>query len=412
MRTHESPKVDAAFRAFIAYALFLAAAALNAETAPERFARLYGAATSWSQRLGLIEEMVAANDPGLAVNFGAVLEGALTVERSRLDSNEQGYFDKALIAVSGALGRAGRIESAESLFRVATYAADPVARSEAIIALGRMRAKAYAEEISKILSRANAGIAAGTGAGSSSGQTAVDRTAAEKLAYGCVVSLGLMGELSGWREVFVASQAWYGPVVRKAAEQSLADMVSDPTEAVITVMKEEASGKGELALRYEMSSKAGTNGKAKAAIAAMTAGRTKDAGSSQDRAAAKSLRIAGIRALASLRVADGVPVQALRESWRLGDADERLAVLDALGANGSDAAADELYSIIEEMDQARRIGNVREDSDRMMKAALLSAGLSGNIRLKPVIQTVIDNDKWASGVLIAAYEAMEAIGSP
>ncbi len=413
MRIHASS--GAALRkAFACVALSLAAIGA-AQTQAERYSRRLRDAVDWGERKAVLEEMRDSKDASLAAAFGAVLDQALGVERSRLDALEREQYDASLAIVCAALGAARRLESREGLFRLASSSAAPVVRSEALIALGRMRAREYASQIAEILARANEGISgsagagSGVGAGGRSGPT--DRDAAETVAYGCVVSLGAMGGIVGWREVLVASQGRYGPLVRKAAEQSLASMAADPTEAVIVSIDAEAPAIGESALRYEMASSASPAAKTRAAIAAISAGRAKDAGTFQERAAARALRISGVNALSAIGGNDPAPAPLLRESWRKGDGDERIAVIKALGSNQSAACVDELYSIIEELDQARRIGNAREDSERLMRAALASAGRSKNRRLEPVVRTVLANAAWTGAVKAAANEALASMGA-
>jgi hypothetical protein len=91
------------------------------------------------------------------------------------------------------------------------------------------------------------------------------------------------------------------------------------------------------------------------------------------------------------------------------DDEERLLGLAALGASGSDAAAAALRAVILRLDEEQRSGITSETRNRMAKAAIENAGLTKNKAVKSALASVVANDKWSGGIILAAQAAIKAI---
>ncbi len=383
-------------RAAAAAALMAVLAPLAADVSMDVYGMLYRSSANWARKYSILEEVAASENPASGDILASALREAVGMERESLTPIEREYYDRILRLACAGLGVLRRVESAPDVFAVARSKLDALVRAEAVIALGRMRSLAHLEEITRMLATAN--LRAGE-----------DREAEEKLAYACIVALGKMGDLRGWRDVFVASRGWYSQRTRDAAEQSLISMVPDPAPAIRSIIELEEPVLGEQALKYHMASRAMDASKADMAAYAFWSGFNKAARDQREKAAAKSLRMSALGYLASLGDQEAKRVPDYRAAWPTVDGDERILILNALGVNATDAAAGLLYVIIEELDQARRIGNVKEDTDRLAKAALQNAALTGKKSLIPAVIAVTDNPKWSSGVLIFAYEALSAL---
>jgi hypothetical protein len=367
--------------------------------ADESFAvyqRLFQKATTLKQKYSIMMSLTEMNDPQTASVMADAVRSAMLVDRARLSAQDRDYFDKVLRLSIAGLGTYKALDMQDQLMTIAVSDGDVLVRAEALIALGRMRALKHVERMSLLLKDLN------LGAGD-------DKDGMEKLAGGAIVGLGKMGDIRGWEQVFFASQGWYSRRVKQSAEESLLSMVDDPTEAVKKIIDAEPPPLKLAALDYETASKAPAAKKSEVAVLAFKEGAGNAGQTAQDKTAYKYLRQTAMEQLIANGYKDGAIVEDFHAAWAVADQDERLLIMAALGANGSDRAADELSAIITAYNLQREQDAVKEETDRMAKAALQNAAKTGNQRVLAAVVSVTMNDKWSGGVLLAANEAQKAL---
>jgi hypothetical protein len=230
------------------------------------------------------------------------------------------------------------------------------------------------------------------------------------VAFGAILSLEKLKDPRGFAPVFFAADAWYSQRVRQQAERSLPAIADDPTDAIKEILALESPARRIRALSAEVASKAADPRKIDTANLALAIGHEKVP---IDRAEARlfaDLRKTALRALLALRAKGDGPVAGCKASYEKGyDDEERLLGLAALGVNGGDGAAAALRDVILKLNADQRSGLGDEIRNRMAKAAIENAGLSRNPLVKPALASVVANDKWSGGVILAAQNALKAM---
>jgi hypothetical protein len=385
-------------RPFAIVVLALAVSAgVHADETTEIYQMLFKQADGLQQKYAAAVNLVGLNDKATAPILASALEELLLVQQGYSSLVDQELYGQTIRVLSQALGSYKYSPAAPFLWDVAQAVPDVLARAEAIMALGRMRALDYAERIAGKLRDLNL-------------QPTEDRDAGEKLAYACIVSLDKLKDLRGFSPVFFAADAWYSQRVRQQAALALPNISEDPTDPIVEILGSESPERKLRALQAETASKAAPARKIAAAALALDLGHSK---APRDRAEAKvfaDLRKLALRSLVAYKAKGADAVDGCSSSYAKGaDDEERLLALTALGANGEDAAATALRGIILQLNEDQKAGLTDETRNRMAKAAIENAGIAKNKLLKPALLAVSMNVKWSGSVTLAAQAALKAM---
>jgi HEAT repeat protein len=385
-------------RLFAAALLGLAAAAICAadETA-EIYQMLYAQAQGLQQKNAAAVQLVGLGDKTTAPILASALQELLLQQQSYSSGLDQDLYGSTVRIVAQALGDYKYAPAAPFLWQAAQSVPDSLARAEAIISLGKLRALDYVERIALMLRDLNL-------------QPAADRDKGEKLAYGCIVALGKFKDPRGFSPVFFAADAWYSQRVRQQASQALPDISDDPTDPIKAILAVESPERRLRALQAEIASKASLGRKVETAILALGIGHSKLPLDKNEAKVFGDLRKLALRSLAAYKASGPDPVELCAASYTDGaDDEERLLALAALGANGSDSAAAALRDIILKLNEDQKMGVTDETRNRMAKAAIDNAGLARNKALRPALLAVTINNTWSGGVILAAQAALKAL---
>ncbi len=368
-----------------------------ADEEAEVYRQIYLGAEGLQQKHGAALSLIELKDRGIAPVLAEALGELLLNQNSYLEPSEKELYGRTVRMLAVALGEFKYNEAASLLWDVVQQVSDPLAKSEAILALGKMRAADYAERIALMLR--NFDIAPG-----------LDRQADEKIAYGCIVALEKLKDPRGYMPVFYSMDSWYTLRVRQQAERSLPNIVADPTDSIKELLRNETADRKLLALKQNAISQAAAPRKLEAALLALDIGQ---ATLPHDRTEAKTLgdlRKLAIRTLIGLQSKGEEPVTYLVLSYNNGfDDEERLLALQAMGTNGGDGAAGALRDIILKLDRDQKAGLTDETRNRMAKAAIENAGITKNKLVRSAFLAVISNDKWSGGIILAAQNAAKAL---
>jgi hypothetical protein len=383
----------------ILLALVLCASAASAALADETsevYLMIYKQAVGISQKYSAVVNIVGLNDKETASSLGYALEELLMDQESYLRGDQEVY-GRTVRLVAQALGDYKYAPAAPFLWDVVKQVPYPLARAEALISLGKIRALDYAERVALMLRDLNL-------------KPTADRDEGEKLAFGAILALDRFKDVRGFSPVFFAAEGWYSQRVRQQAARSLPNIAADPTDPILQIIKDESAARKFRALRAEADSSAPADRKVVAAVAAIAKGH---GDVPRDKAEAKDLsdlRKLALRMLVALKAKSDDAVDSCVASYEKGfDDEERLLGLAALGASGTDAAATALKSIILKLDEEQRSGVTSETRNRMAKAAIENAGLTKNKAVKPALASVVANDKWSGGIILSAQTAIKAI---
>jgi hypothetical protein len=369
---------------------------LYADETTEAFKRLYKIAPSITQKHEILTALVDSSDASAAPFLADVLHELNTTDPSNFDVTQKDAYGKSLRLLCAALGSYRYEAAQDDLMKIASGSGDSLLRSEALIALGRLRSLKHIEGIVMMLESLNL-------------KPTADVQYGEQLAYGCIMALAKMRDIRGWSATFFASNGWYGGRIKQVAAVSLPSIVDDPSPAVLAIIENEAMALRILAMKYEMESKAEKDNKLKACRLALKKGIDSRSAQASDIAAAKTLRKAAIENLVNLADSSAEAVDLYRAAWTTADLDEKLLLLAAFGANKGDAAAAALNEIIMDYNMKRLSEVSSEELERLAKAAIQNAGLTKNQKVLVGLATISANAKWSSGVLKAAEDARKAI---
>lgn len=373
-----------------------------ADETSDLYRRLYFSTTSVSQRLGFMNEIAALNDPSTAPIMAEALADLILESKNIKDPKDRENFETLSRIIVAGLGTFKYSAAASDVFKVQEETANPLLKAETLIALGRMRAVQYAQQISDILRDLN-------------NEPTKDRETGEKIAYGAVLSLEKMRSPLGFTPVFYAIDGWYTKRVKEQAEKSLAAIMDDPTEPILKIIEIDNARRKLYALRHQSKSKASDTNKIIAAAMCLKIGYEQKP---RDKAEAMDLTVLRKEAMKNLVVLNAkddttVPYLTLAfESYFKNtpdtiQTDEKLAALDALGVCATDSAATLLKDILLLFDRQRMDGVYDDTRDLLTKAALRNAGITKNPIVRPALVAVKANTMWAGGVTLAASEALK-----
>jgi len=247
--------------------LLLAVSAISIAAADEKSAvweRIYRNAVNDEMRYAVMLNIRELHDR----QFGNLLTEALTdlvARRIELGDNNQVEVKVRLAtAIVQELGDLKEPAAADQIYQVYKEIQNyPFLKSEAAMALGKIRASDYVANLSRDLADINL-------------QPDRDKASAQEIvAFGLVQSLATMKDLRGFEPVFFSSIGWYSPQrkVKETARSMFKIMVDDPTEPLSKIIKDQPLPVNKLkALEAEADSKAPDAGKAKVALIALEDG--------------------------------------------------------------------------------------------------------------------------------------------
>jgi hypothetical protein len=373
---------------FILGFLLAAASAAFTDEMAEVYRQIYMESEGLSQKYSAVLNLVALEDRSVAPVLADALEDLLRTQPSYTALSDRELHGRAVLLVAKALGDFKYDESASMLWQVVVQVPDPLARSEAVIALGKMRALAYVERIALLLRDLNL-------------KPASDRDSGERLAYGAIVSLDRLRDVRGFSPVFFAIDAWYTQRVRQQAERSLLNIVDDPTDAIKEILVNESVDRKVRALKAEMASRASVERKIETSIQALQLGHGKATNDKAESRVLADLRKLALGNLITLKAKASASIEGCLQSYGKGyDDQERLLGLAALGVNGGDVAAAALRDIILKLNADQRAGLIDETRNRMARAPAFSTA---------ALVAVVTNERWSGGIILAAQNAVKAI---
>ncbi len=360
------------------------------------YKELYLGADSLSQQHYLMERMIEVGDPESAPFITEALASLIARQESvKLGSEKQIYFGLVKL-IATALGEYGYLPAAPHLWELVTTASDPLVRAEGLFSLGKIKAVDYTDKIALLLRDLNF-------------KPTIDTDAGEKTAFGAIVALGALKQPNGWEPVFAASDSWYSSQTRQMAETTLPEIIEDPTDIIRRLIPGESIPRKTLALKQGLASKAPDSRKISLAVFALTEGLRQRGKDKKEEAALGDLRRKAISGLIGLGSKDPQGVPQLQLSYELGEVDEKLLALQALGIDGGNAAVEALRKIILDLDKMTRDGRADENKDRLARAAIENAGRTRNSLAKPALVAVASNSKWSGSVINAANTALKLL---
>ena len=369
------------------------------------WARLYQRATTLEQKFQVLQSIVEQHSRDMV----PVLQDALD-EQIRALRNPRNRTEKDLAATvtKTAVKELGSLKAAEAapfVWEVVESVDEPFLKGEAIIAIGKMGAKEYAEELALMLRNINFNY-----------DDIENQRENEILAYALVTALERLKVPAGYPPVFFASTGWYSGrgMVKERAADALRTMIDDPTDQLAEILTEEGDYNIKIhALEAALLSKAPEENKAKIASLAFQEGMRYTPRDKKEEYALKNLRITSLNAVSRFPAKDEALLPVMEEMVkryrkdRIYDEDEMLAVLHTLGSYTTDASARILSDFLAYLTD-RREGRPT-DSLRIAKAAIIALGQTGSPVGMEELNMVVISSYWENSVRGLAKEALEGL---
>lgn len=349
-----------------------------ADEAGQSWARLYRRLPDIKQKYAVLQNLTPMDDRSLESFYLDSLNDLVYGNLSQFRTDRATYDDWEILTrtIVRELGEIKGQTASDVVWDVARTAEVPLLKSEALIALGRMRAVEYAEPIAVMLRNLNF-------------NTRSDREAAEIEAYGAVVALDKMKDPIGFEPLFYASIGWYSNRVTGLAEQALLELGDDPMPPLTGILMSAADYRVKRsALNLGLRTDVPDAGKSDIAAAALSEGlKYSESDPTRIRQLAE-LRTDAVNGMIRFGVPEGDAPRLLNQAVDEGELDEKLFAIQALGRSGGDDATGYLAERLSFYNdrQASGLALSREELT-IVRQIIFSLGESGNrLGLEPLAQ--------------------------
>lgn len=370
--------------------------------------RLYQRATTLDQKKEIMLNIVEQNSREMIPVLTDALEEEVRTYRNITASNEKAKQNALMKLVINELGRLKAGDAASIMWEAVNAVNDPLLKADAIVALGKMGARQYAEQLSLMLRNLNMNFG-----------EIQDQRANEILAYGLVICLERLKSPLGYEPVFFAAQGWYSSKsrVKERAEEALINMVEDPTDQLISIIRGNPDyAMKRAALTASQRSRAPEDRKALTAAAALDEGLTYSPRSVSDKRMLKLLRVDALRMLKAYPqppeeetrvVKNMTEMLYLYRTARQFDEDEMITLLDAMGTYEGDDLARALSDLMAYYNERREYRP--PDSFRIVTQLIRAMGeVASPIGLEELTMVTI-SQYWESSIQREAKAAIKEI---
>lgn len=345
--------------------------------------RIYQETRSDEQRLSVMFNIMEFQDKDFSPVIQKALEDIAAKSLTKGTNTElRARVELAKLLVRE-LGNLKALESAETINAVYLETKDEFLKAEAAIALGKMRAVSYAEQLSRDLTDNNQPT------------DATQKRFREVWALGLVQALQLMRTPLGFEPVFLAgADGWYsaGSGVKEAARTATQTMVDDPSDSILSIIEKNPSVDIKVkALEAALQSKASGEKKNIVASRAFTIGFERVAKDLTAKLATKDLRMKAMEGLIRFADKNTAMVAQLKDFIETMDdktdmtKDEILRAYVVLGVNATNEAAKLLADKFEMYNELQKNEATTPRDKEIMKQILASMLNAKN----PLVRTVL-----------------------
>jgi hypothetical protein len=317
-----------------------------------------------------------------------------------LDAAEQA----ARILVSR-LGEAKYADAAGNIWQTVDYFSNAMVKADALIALSRTGNKNYLPQVIQLLTDLN----------SRPQSDANSRERFERIAYGAIISLENFRDPAGYIPVFLASTGWYSDRIKNQASISLPNIMDDPTEPLLEILRSPAYTNDirELALRTSDRSRSSEENKARVAVAALTVGWNTPTNDVHQRLVLSQMRKQAISMIRRYKTDDPAVYPQLDKSYTNGDMEEKQAALQAFSALATEDAARLVSGYLRTIHQRRVSGTHTTNDEQLIRLIIPLLGNIGSAspsQARPILLLVQGAPEWTNTVKNLAAAALRQIG--
>ena len=376
-----------------------AAAGFSATEEVQVYEYLYNASPTHSGQLDILQNMAESRLSGAGEFYAKALRKLVGEYRNIRDVTEKNAADEQAMLLSALLGAEKYTQAAADLWLVVDQFAGPLVKSEALMALGKIRATTYLPQVIRVLESVNAAPTA-------------DRLNGERIAFGAIISLEKYQDASGYLPVFFASIGWYSDRIRSQAAKSLPFISNNPAPYMLEVVKGSAydyTAKYSALRTIEAARGVDSKNKVSVAVAALTEGWRSSTNDVQLRAILTDMRKMAIGMINRYKSDDEAIYPLLERSYSQGvDIQEKLAAVAALASQGTEESAKRLSKFLMDLNAKRINNNIRQEDEQMVRAVIPALGQTGQSIGRPALSAV-GASNWTPAVVSLANNALKQL---
>lgn len=385
--------------------LLIVAAGLSANEVSAVWTRLFRRAETLSQKSNIMSSIVEQHDRDLIPVLMEALEEQVASLENTGDTTVRMQITDFTKMIIKELGSLKATEAAPYIWQIIEASNEPFLKGEAIIALGKVGARQYTNELNLLLRNLNFNLG-----------DIQDQRKNEIVAYSLVNALERLKQPESYSPLFFASTGWYssGSGVRAKAEESMLSILDDPTEQLMLIMKENSSYDIKLAaLDAGAKSRASDVNKADLAVLALQEGLTASPQNPTETIQLKSLRVLALNVLesTSAKPEEAIPyMNKMLISYRterLFEIDEMVDLFEAFGTFSSDESLKAQTEFLAYLTDRKSSGRVIDL--RISKSSIIAIGNTGNPLGFEELTNVQYTDAWENSVKREAKNALEKL---
>jgi len=315
------------------------------------------------------------------------------------DVTERNAADEQAMLLSALLGAEKYTQAAPDLWLVVDGFTAPLVKSEAMMALGKIRATTYLPQVIRVLESTNAA-------------PTTDRLNGERIAFGAIIALEKYADQSGYLPVFFASIGWYSDRIKSQAAKSLPLISNNPAPYMLEVVKGSAydyAAKAAALRTIEAARGVDNKEKVSVAVAALAEGWRSATNDVQLKAILTDMRKMSIGMINRYKTSDESIYALLDRSYTQGvDTQEKLAAVAALASQGTEESAQRLSGYLTDLNAKRMSGNIRPEDEQMVRAVIPALGQTGQSVGRPALNAV-GASGWTPAVVSLANNALKQL---
>ena len=288
---------------------------------------------------------------------------------------------------------------------------DGLAMQEALVAMGQTGDKTYLEHIILRLDDLN----------TQQTPDVESRRRVQRAVAGCINALEAFHDIKGYKPVFFAYVGWYEQSIRNMAYNALPNMVDDPGDVIIEIIRDTSNNPGiKLTAWQEMlRTNAPDSSMAKVAAVALELGWGYPTSDTTLQRNSSTMRKSAIDTIRLLGAVDDSVYPNLDKSYSNNyannspDYDEIRKTIDALTALKTDKAVALLYGYLQALNDRRRSGVWGNKERQMMQWIVPALGATGtksdDVRL--LLTTIMNSQDYTGTEQSWARAALRQIGN-
>jgi HEAT repeat protein len=360
------------------------------------YVHLYNSSPTTTAQLDVLQNMAGASLSGAGEFYSSALKRLLSEYRNIKNVTEKNAADEQAMLLASLLGTEKYTQAAPDLWAVVDVFEAPLVKSEAMIALGKIRATAYLPRIIRILESTNVAPTA-------------NRLEGERIAFGTIVALEKYQDPSGYLPVFFASVGWYSKRIQDQAVRSLDFIAEDPVPYMLNIVKGASFNydtKYAAVKAVETSKRVNNKKKADVAVAGLGEGWRSSTSDAHNRVVLADMRKLSIQMINKYRTDDEAIYPLLERSYTLGDMDEKLATVAALASQRTAKSAEQLSKFLMDLNVKRLNGNIKQEDEQAVRAIIPALGQTGRPEGRPALASVSASG-WPPAVAKLADDAIK-----